>query len=236
MTNIFNTQGGAGEEKGEYARMSAFIGAIAIADLVKTTLGPKGMDKILQSMGDPNQKITITNDGATILKSIPIDNAAARILVDTSKTQDAEVGDGTTSVAGESTSNRRQTCSPPASAALCCYTEKVSLSALCCSSSPVPHTYTHAHAHAHAHSIPPVLAGELLREAEKLVNQKIHPQTIIRGWRKAVTVAREALRKSSLDNSADAAAFREEYVVQRNAMQCNFDAISCCFSLLCLLL
>ena len=61
-------------EKGENARMASFVGALAIADLVKTTLGPKGMDKILQSMtmgGD----ITITNDGATILKSIHIDNA-----------------------------------------------------------------------------------------------------------------------------------------------------------------
>jgi len=86
--------------KGENARMSSFVGAIAIADLVKTTLGPKGMDKILQSVGDPNNmKITITNDGATILKSVPVDNPAAKVLVEIAKTQDDTVGDGTTSVA-----------------------------------------------------------------------------------------------------------------------------------------
>ena len=77
------------------------MGAIAVADLVKTTLGPKGMDKILQSIGDPTQKksITVTNDGATILRSIHVDNPAAKILIDISRTQDEEVGDGTTTVA-----------------------------------------------------------------------------------------------------------------------------------------
>jgi len=93
------------------------------------------MDKILQSMGDPNARknITVTNDGATILQSIYVDNPAAKILIDISRTQDEEVGDGTTTVA--------------------------------------------------------VMAGELLKEAEKLVNQKIHPQIIIKGWRAARTVA-----------------------------------------------
>ena len=64
------------------------MGAIAIADLVKTTLGPKGMDKILQSVGDPMaaKSITVTNDGATILRSIHLDNPAAKILVDIAKT------------------------------------------------------------------------------------------------------------------------------------------------------
>mmetsp|Transcript_6508 Transcript_6508/g.10115 ORF Transcript_6508/g.10115 Transcript_6508/m.10115 type:complete len:539 (-) Transcript_6508:129-1745(-) len=158
LPKIFNEKGGAHEEKGENARLSSFIGAIAIADLVKTTLGPKGMDKILQSMGGQkgNKAVTFTNDGATILKSIPIDNPAAKILVDTSKTQDSEVGDGTTSVA--------------------------------------------------------VLTGEFLREAEKLINQKIHPAIIMRGWRKAVKVAREAVLKSSRDTSKDSAAFRKELV------------------------
>lgn len=157
IPKILREEGGASEEKGEHARMAAFIGAIAIADLVKTTLGPKGMDKILQSMGDRDKKkVTFTNDGATILKSIPIDNAAAKILVDTSKTQDAEVGDGTTSVA--------------------------------------------------------VLAGELLREAERLVSKKIHPATIIRGWRKAIVVARNALEQASKDNSADIETFRQDLI------------------------
>lgn len=77
------------------------MGAIAVSDLVKTTLGPKGMDKILQSVGNEQARkvITVTNDGATILGSIYIDNPAARILIDISMTQDDEVGDGTTTVA-----------------------------------------------------------------------------------------------------------------------------------------
>ncbi len=66
------------EEKGENARLSAFVGAMAIADLVKTTLGPKGMDKILQSVSQGEQ-VTVTNDGATILKSIYVDNPAAKV-------------------------------------------------------------------------------------------------------------------------------------------------------------
>lgn len=84
------------EDKGENARLSAFVGAIAVGDLVKSTLGPKGMDKILQSAS--TGEIMVTNDGATILKSIALDNAAAKVLVNISKVQDDEVGDGTTSV------------------------------------------------------------------------------------------------------------------------------------------
>lgn len=116
------------------------------------------MDKILQPMGekDAMKRVTFTNDGATILKSIPLDNPAAKIIVDTSKTQDSEVGDGTTSVA--------------------------------------------------------VLAGELLREAEQLVQKRIHPQTIIRGWRKAIVSARSALESSSRDNSNDAVKFRQDLI------------------------
>lgn len=88
----------AEEERSEIARMSSFVGAIAIGDLVKSTLGPKGMDKILVSHGRNVDQVQITNDGATILKSIGVDNPAAKILVDMSKVQDDEVGDGTTSV------------------------------------------------------------------------------------------------------------------------------------------
>jgi T-complex protein 1 subunit beta len=94
-------QTGTTEEKGEIARLQSFVGAIAIGDLVKTTLGPKGMDKILQSMdgqGPRGESITVTNDGATILKSIWVDNPAAKILIDISKTQDEQCGDGTTGV------------------------------------------------------------------------------------------------------------------------------------------
>nr|CDJ89490.1 Chaperonin Cpn60 TCP-1 domain containing protein [Haemonchus contortus] len=134
----------AQEERGETARLSSFVGAIAIGDLVKSTLGPKGMDKILISGNGEHQGIKVTNDGATILKSIGVDNPAAKVLVDMSMTQDNEVGDGTTSVT--------------------------------------------------------VLAAELLKEAEKLVNQRIHPQTIISGYRRALTIAQNALRSSCVES------------------------------------
>merc|ERR1719267_543356 len=77
--------------------MASIVGALAVADLVKTSLGPKGMDKILQSTSKGGH-VSVTNDGATILKSVLIDNPAAKVLIDISKVQDNEVGDGTTSV------------------------------------------------------------------------------------------------------------------------------------------
>lgn len=144
----------AEEERSETARLSSFIGAIAVGDLVRSTLGPRGMDKILVSMGRNEGQIEVTNDGATILRNIGVDNPAAKILVDISKTQDDEVGDGTTSVV--------------------------------------------------------VLASELLREAEKLVSMRLHPQTIISGYRKATDIAREALTNSAQDNSANPDKFRED--------------------------
>lgn len=88
----------AEEEKAEIARLSLFVGAIAIGDLVKSTLGPKGMDKILVAHGRSAGQVQVTNDGATILKNVGVDNPAAKILVDMSRVQDDEVGDGTTSV------------------------------------------------------------------------------------------------------------------------------------------
>ncbi|KAJ3080878.1 T-complex protein 1 subunit beta, partial [Quaeritorhiza haematococci] len=96
----------------------------------------------------------VTNDGATILKAIALDNAAAKILVNISKVQDDEVGDGTTSVC--------------------------------------------------------VLAAELLREAERLVQQKVHPQTIVEGYRIASQTAFKALEASAVDHSNDAQLFRED--------------------------
>ena len=142
----------ADEEKAETARLSSFVGAVAIGDLVKSTLGPKGMDKILYGMGRNEGKVEVTNDGATILKSIGVDNPAAKVLVEMSKVQDAEVGDGTTSVV--------------------------------------------------------VFASELIREAEKLIEMRIHPQTIVAGWRKATKVAREALESQAKDHGDDAEKFR----------------------------
>ncbi|KAJ8612040.1 hypothetical protein MRB53_037683 [Persea americana] len=101
-------------------------------------------------------EIMVTNDAATILKSIALDNAAAKVLVNISKVQDDEVGDGTTSVT--------------------------------------------------------VLAAELLREAEVLVNRRIHPQTIIEGYRIASAAALKALEATAVDHSADKALFRKDLV------------------------
>jgi T-complex protein 1 subunit beta len=110
------------------------------------------MDKILVS-GSGKEQQQVTNDGATILRSIHLDNAAAKVLVNLSKVQDEEVGDGTTSVC--------------------------------------------------------VLAAELLREAERLVDQgHLHPQLIVDGYREASRTARTALEMSSVDHSTNADAFR----------------------------
>ncbi len=79
--------------KGRDAQKNNIEAAKAVADAVRTTLGPKGMDKMLvDSLGD----ITITNDGATILENMQIEHPAAKMMVEIAKTQDQEVGDGTT--------------------------------------------------------------------------------------------------------------------------------------------
>lgn len=113
-------------------------------------------DKILQPMSTEggNEKMIITNDGATILKSVYVDNPAAKILIDISKTQDTVVGDGTTTVT--------------------------------------------------------VLCGELLREGEKLINQKIAPQIIIAGFRQARDKALETLKNISFNNSKNKESFRAD--------------------------
>ena len=85
---------GASETKGREAQKNNIAAARIISDIVNTSLGPKGMDKMLvDSLGD----VTITNDGATILKEIDVQHPAAKMLVEIAKTTDNEVGDGTTS-------------------------------------------------------------------------------------------------------------------------------------------
>ena len=82
------------QQKGKDAQKNNIAAAKLVADLVKTSLGPRGLDKILvDSLGD----VTITNDGATILKEIDAQHPAAKMMVEVSKTIDTEVGDGTTS-------------------------------------------------------------------------------------------------------------------------------------------
>jgi len=115
---------GTKEEKGRDAQRNNIAAGIAIAEVVKSTLGPKGMDKMLvDSMGD----VVVTNDGATILKEIDV--PAAKMVVEVAKSQDEECGDGTTSAV--------------------------------------------------------VLTGELLKNAQKLIDQNIHPTIIAQGYRKA---------------------------------------------------
>ena len=86
---------GASQTKGREAQKNNISAAKVIAEIVRTSLGPRGMDKMLvDSLGD----VTITNDGATILKEIDVQHPAAKMLVEISKSTDNEVGDGTTSV------------------------------------------------------------------------------------------------------------------------------------------
>src|SRR3990172_11481636 len=81
---------------GRDAQRNNILAAKIVADIVKTTLGPKGMDKMLV---DSEGNITVTNDGVTILEEMEIDHPAAKMMVEIAKTQEKEVGDGTTTVA-----------------------------------------------------------------------------------------------------------------------------------------
>ena len=91
---IFILKEGTSQTRGKTAQSNNIAAAKAVANSVRSTLGPKGMDKMLvDSMGD----VVITNDGATILKEIDVQHPAAKMLVEISKTTDNEVGDGTTS-------------------------------------------------------------------------------------------------------------------------------------------
>ena len=125
---------GTQRETGLGAQKKNIEVAKAIADAVRTTLGPKGMDKMLvDSLGD----IVITNDGATILKEIDVAHPVGKMMVEVAKVQDTEVGDGTTTAV--------------------------------------------------------VLAGELLKKAEELLDQNVHPTIITNGYRLAAEKALEIL-------------------------------------------
>ncbi len=126
---------GTESTKGKTAQSNNIMAARAVADAVRSTLGPKGMDKMLvDSMGD----IVITNDGATILKELDIEHPAAKMVVEISKTQDNECGDGTTSAV--------------------------------------------------------VIAGELLKKSEALIEQNVHPTVIANGFRLASLEAIKILK------------------------------------------
>jgi len=143
-TPILILKEGTEREKGKEAQSNNIRAAIAIADAVRSTMGPKGMDKMLvDSMGD----VVITNDGVTILKEIEVEHPAAKMLVEVAKSQDQECGDGTTTAV--------------------------------------------------------VLAGELLKYAQDLIDQNIHPTLIADGYRLASKKAIEILEKNALDVKPD---------------------------------
>ncbi|MGC8567837.1 MAG: thermosome subunit beta [Candidatus Micrarchaeia archaeon] len=126
---------GASRLIGREAQRTNIAVGVAVANIIKTTLGPKGMDKMLISdLGD----IVVTNDGATILNEMNVEHPVAKIMVDVAKTQDKEVGDGTTSVV--------------------------------------------------------ILAGNLLKEAGEMIEQGVHPTTIISGYKLAADKAREEIK------------------------------------------
>jgi archaeal chaperonin len=127
---------GTERERGRGAASNNIAAARAVADAVRSTLGPRGMDKMLvDSMGD----ITITNDGVTILKEVDVEHPAAKMLVEVAKTQDQQCGDGTTTAV--------------------------------------------------------VLAGELLKRSEALLEQGIHPTVITRGFQIALPEGQRLLEK-----------------------------------------
>ncbi len=123
-------------ETGKDALSNNIMAARAVANAVRSTLGPKGMDKMLvDALGD----VTITNDGVTILKEMDVQHPAAKMIIEASKTQDTEVGDGTTTVA--------------------------------------------------------ILAGELLKKAEGLLDMNVHPTLVVEGYRLAAEKSLELLKE-----------------------------------------
>src|SRR3989442_6921349 len=92
-TPILVLREGTRRERGKGAQFNNIAAAKAVADAVRSTLGPRGLDKLLvDSLGD----VVITNDGVTILKEIEVEHPAAKMIVEVAKTQDQEAGDGTT--------------------------------------------------------------------------------------------------------------------------------------------
>ena len=126
---------------GRDAQRTNILAGKVLAETVRTTLGPKGMDKMLvDGLGD----IVVTNDGVTILKEMDIEHPAAKMLVEVAKTQEDEVGDGTTTAV--------------------------------------------------------IIAGELLKKSESLLDMDIHPTIVAMGYRQAAEKAQEILEDISIDD------------------------------------
>ncbi|MBN1941453.1 MAG: TCP-1/cpn60 chaperonin family protein [Candidatus Diapherotrites archaeon] len=145
---------GTKRTRGRDAQRLNILIAKAVANAVKSTLGPRGMDKmIVDELGD----ITISNDGATILEEMSIEHPVGKMMVEIAKTQDQEVGDGTTSAV--------------------------------------------------------VIAGALLKNAEKLLDDEIHPSIIIKGYRLGAIKAKEAAR-----GIADTVTFKDTKILKNIAL------------------
>jgi len=130
--------------RGGDAQSSNISAGKAVSESVRTTLGPRGMDKMLVS---DDGDVVITNDGATILDEMDIEHPAAQMLVEVAETQEDEVGDGTTTAA--------------------------------------------------------ILAGELLSQAEDLLEDDVHPTTIVEGYHEAARLAKEAIEDAVIDTDLD---------------------------------
>lgn len=138
---IFILPEGTNRSVGRDAQRNNILAGKVLAETVRTTLGPKGMDKMLvDGLGD----IVVTNDGVTILKEMDIEHPAAKMLVEVAKTQEDEVGDGTTTAV--------------------------------------------------------IIAGELLKKSESLLDQDIHPTIIAMGYRQAAEKAQEILDDIAIDS------------------------------------
>ena len=138
---IFILPEGTNRSVGRDAQRNNILAGKVLAETVRTTLGPKGMDKMLvDGLGD----IVVTNDGVTILKEMDIEHPAAKMLVEVAKTQEDEVGDGTTTAV--------------------------------------------------------IIAGELLKKSESLLDQDIHPTIIAMGYRQAAEKAQEILDEIAIDS------------------------------------
>ena len=138
---IFILPEGTNRSVGRDAQRNNILAGKVLAETVRTTLGPKGMDKMLvDGLGD----IVVTNDGVTILKEMDIEHPAAKMLVEVAKTQEDEVGDGTTTAV--------------------------------------------------------IIAGELLKKSEGLLDSDIHPTIIAMGYRKAAEKAQEILDQIAIDD------------------------------------
>lgn len=141
---IFILPEGTNRVIGRDAQRNNILAGKVLAETVRTTLGPKGMDKMLvDGLGD----IVVTNDGVTILKEMDIEHPAAKMLVEVAKTQEDEVGDGTTTAV--------------------------------------------------------IIAGELLKNSENLLDLDIHPTIVAMGYRQAAEKAQEILDEIAIDGVSD---------------------------------